>query len=472
MKTVVLAVTLSMSFFTSAFYAQHSISPSVLFVLDCSGSMWQKIQNETKISVAKKVLGNLADKLPKECRIGLIAYGHKSKSDCDDIETVIPLGAFKKESFMNKINLLDPKGKTPISKSLTHALNEIKNEPSNTNIVLISDGLETCEGNACELIANAIKSGVKITLHVIGFGIEDSNRSDLECLVQAGGGQYFPVNKPDELLNALEKSIEAPIKNGGYLSIKTYHQKNLLDAIIKVYKPGESNELLFARTYTDPSTNPRILKLTPGNYRVEVMAVRLDGKPTQYIENAEVRSDTSFHTVDFTTGTVEILVTNNGNLSDASIQIIHSNTNKVMASGRSYTSSNSNPRIFEVLPGSYRIEISSVDITGRPAIFFENQKVHPEKTLKLHHKFETAELLLGAKQGDQLIDAVIDIRKNGKSIGSGRTYQNPKSNPKSFTLEAGAYKIELKPVKPKGLQSKSFEIFLNPNQRIDKILQW
>ncbi len=458
--------------FTEPGISQKTGSASVVFVLDCSGSMWQKISNETKISIAKRVLTELATKLPSNTKTGLIAYGHNSKSDCKDIETLLKLDAIHKDEFIAKLNKLDPKGKTPIAKSLEHALNEIQNESTNSNIVLISDGLETCEGNACDLIANARKQGKKITVHVIGFGIEESNLAALECIAQAGGGQYFPVNKPDELLPALEKSIEAPILTGGFLSIEATHNNQLEDVVIRVFKSGDLKEYVSARTYSERSTNPRIMPLPPGTYRVGIKAVRLDGQPEQFLENVSIKNDTIAHILDFSTGNLEIQVTNNGHLSDASLQILKPGTKTAIASGRTYTNQNSNPRKFQILPGNYDIEISSVDISGRPQKIFANQQIISGKTLKLHQNFETGQLVIGARQGDQLIDATINITKQGTSVGSGRTYTSSNSNPKTFILEAGSYKIELRPVKPKGLLAKSIEIKLKANEILEKMISW
>ena len=59
---------------------------NVLFILDASGSMWGKVEGKEKIVVAREVMANLINELPEGTQVGLEAYGHRAKGDCNDIE--------------------------------------------------------------------------------------------------------------------------------------------------------------------------------------------------------------------------------------------------------------------------------------------------------------------------------------------------------------------------------------------------
>jgi von Willebrand factor type A domain len=80
---------------------------SVLFILDGSGSMWQKLDGEYKIVMAKSVMKNLVEKLPAGTRAGLIAYGHNRKSDCEDISAA---RCARQSCFQNQIRRHQPDG--------------------------------------------------------------------------------------------------------------------------------------------------------------------------------------------------------------------------------------------------------------------------------------------------------------------------------------------------------------------------
>src|SRR5699024_11159038 len=62
-----------------------------ILVFDASGSMWGQIDGINKIVTAREVVSQLVDKLPANQRLGLLAYGHNRKGDCQDIE--ITMGA-------------------------------------------------------------------------------------------------------------------------------------------------------------------------------------------------------------------------------------------------------------------------------------------------------------------------------------------------------------------------------------------
>ncbi len=471
-KNFFLSVLFLCSFFQTN--AQSATAQNVLFVLDASGSMWQKLEGEFKIATAKTVMQKLVDGLPATTRAGLVVYGHNRKSDCKDIETLLPINQLDKKAFSDKLNILDPKGMTPIAKSLEHALALIEKETAPVTCILVSDGLETCEGNACELVRQAKTKGVKITVHVIGFGLAEKDLSALECIAQAGSGQYLPANNADELSKALEKTIEQPPVGGGYLSVKTTLEGKPMDTAVKVFKKGERKETLAARTYEGPETNPRVMLLPAGAYEMSVEAIKMDGRPIQTFKGLTIKgNDTLVQAVDFGQGLIEILVTRNGSLSDASVTLFKSGTRESVTHTRSYRQATHNPAKLKVLPGAYDVEIKALEIAGDPIFRIENQQLGGT-TLSLKHDFVSGELSVGALKGSELIDCTVYVfsKKTGKSVVGGRTYTAATSNPKSFTLEPGSYRVEIQPVKHKDLQKKTVEVEVKAGETVARTVEW
>ena len=66
-------------------------NPQAMIVFDASGSMWGQISGTPKIVIAKEVLSNVVAEWDENIHLGLIAYGHRKKGDCNDIETLIPV---------------------------------------------------------------------------------------------------------------------------------------------------------------------------------------------------------------------------------------------------------------------------------------------------------------------------------------------------------------------------------------------
>src|ERR1041385_5963383 len=111
--------------------------PGALFILDASGSMWGKVEGKAKIEVARAVMGDLMTSLDPGVRVGLVAYGHRSKEDCKDIEVVAPVGT-DRAMISKVVNGLQPKGKTPISDSIRLASAQFREYEGAASVIVVS----------------------------------------------------------------------------------------------------------------------------------------------------------------------------------------------------------------------------------------------------------------------------------------------------------------------------------------------
>ena len=193
--------------FLSAFagpLAQAAEMPEVMFILDGSGSMWGSAGSQKKIEAAKEVMAKVVPELPEGLKVGLTVYGHRKKGDCSDVEVMIPSGSDDRAGLLAQVKGISPKGKTPIAASVKMVAESLKTKEVETTIVLVSDGIETCNDDPCGVIKALKESGIKFVLHVVGFGVDAKGQEQLTCLAQAGGGKYFAAQDAGSLLAALE----------------------------------------------------------------------------------------------------------------------------------------------------------------------------------------------------------------------------------------------------------------------------
>ncbi len=177
---------------------------NMLFILDGSNSMWGQIEGVPKITTAQDVLATLLDDLPKDTKVGLMVYGHLDKSSCTDIELLSPIGGDSAETLAAKVKGVKPKGKTPIAGALAaSAAAFAQTIGQNNNVVLISDGLETCDGDPCAAAAALNTANIQARVHVIGFDVGAEERRQLECIPAAGKGRYFSAGNAGELKAAV-----------------------------------------------------------------------------------------------------------------------------------------------------------------------------------------------------------------------------------------------------------------------------
>ena len=183
-------------------------STNTLFILDASGSMWGQIKGTPKISIAKEVMAKLVPELPQNSRVGLIAYGHRRKGDCGDVETLVALGPDNQQAVLDAVKGLNAKGKTPLTSSVEQAFRMLQQEPDSATVILVSDGIESCNANPCKAVAAAKEAGIKFILHTVGFGLSQGESAQLQCMADAGGGQYFTANDADQLLKSARKAVQ------------------------------------------------------------------------------------------------------------------------------------------------------------------------------------------------------------------------------------------------------------------------
>lgn len=189
---------------------------NVAFILDGSGSMNAQLAGgaETKLAVAKDVLSDLIREIPAEMNGALWIYGHRLPQEpkaesCRDIEQAFPLAPIDPPAYVEAIQSVDAIGYTPIADSLLQAAATLPtgDEQSNT-IVLVSDGKETCGGDPCALAAALKESDANVTVHVVGYAVDEETRDQLQCIAGASGGTYSDAANAERLKEALEGALK------------------------------------------------------------------------------------------------------------------------------------------------------------------------------------------------------------------------------------------------------------------------
>ncbi len=191
--------------------AQTTQSPArAMLVLDASNSMWGRVEGVEKIAVARTVIGDLMSQWDPSVHIGLTAYGHRRKGDCTDIEVLTPVGPGTHLLIPDIVNSIGPKGKTPLSDAVRRAAEEIRYTEEPATVILVTDGLETCDADPCAVAEALEAAGVGFTAHVIGFDITEEESRSVRCVAEKTGGQYHSARTADELREALRTTTAAP----------------------------------------------------------------------------------------------------------------------------------------------------------------------------------------------------------------------------------------------------------------------
>ncbi|MES9972506.1 MAG: VWA domain-containing protein, partial [Candidatus Thiodiazotropha sp.] len=157
MKSIIRTVSIFLSCLIFTTLSAEEAPPEIigknrLFILDGSGSMWGQIDKRSKIEIARDVMKEMVSNLSNQDQLGLIAYGHRRKGDCEDVELVYPMSTIDRSAVSQQIDAIQPKGKTPITESVVQAVELVRRLEDEAEIVLVSDGLETCKRDPCEAV--------------------------------------------------------------------------------------------------------------------------------------------------------------------------------------------------------------------------------------------------------------------------------------------------------------------------------
>ncbi len=211
-----------------------------IIVFDASGSMWGQIDGKTKLEIARESLGEVLEAVPEDRELGLVAYGHRRKGRCDDIQMVVPVGSGTVPEITSSANKLNPRGKTPLSASVRMAAEALNYKEQRATVILLTDGLETCNTDPCAVGTELGEIGADFTAHVVGFGLSDEQGAQVACLAENTGGKYVQAKDATELVAALTETVItlASKKAAERVAIRPFLDANL-KAVVTLADGGE-----------------------------------------------------------------------------------------------------------------------------------------------------------------------------------------------------------------------------------------
>ncbi|CAM2011034.1 vWA domain-containing protein [Acanthopleuribacter pedis] len=193
-------------------FAAEQAKP-IHLVFDVSGSMWGRVPDpdggeaRMKIAVAREALNALLQDWDPKQPLGLTVYGHRRAGDCADIETLFSTGEVDVAALRRRVSTLKPKGKTPLAAAVRRAAQDLAFEKQAGTIILLSDGIETCAEEPCQLVKELAAKGIDLKLHVIGFDVDTAAADQLHCLADATDGMYFAAENAADLKDALTQVV-------------------------------------------------------------------------------------------------------------------------------------------------------------------------------------------------------------------------------------------------------------------------
>jgi hypothetical protein len=224
---------------------------NLVIVLDVSGSMKAALGGTTRWQTALDTLEEVLSALPDDLNVGLRVYGHrhssKSAQTCQDTELIVPIAPLDRERIVAAATALAPRGETPLVRSVLKSVGDLKSAGGGS-VILITDGEESCKGDAKAAAREIKASGVNVALNIVGFTLTGKTvEAELAKLAGSTGGRYYGAQDGSQLSRAVKL---AALQRLPY---------DILDSSGRVLASGQTSELS--------------RELPPGKYGIRIDAL-------------------------------------------------------------------------------------------------------------------------------------------------------------------------------------------------------
>ena len=180
-------------------------------VLDVSASMNEKTSDgRTKLDVAKEVVSDLVRRIPEGLNVSVVVYGHvPGCSAARVLRSLSELKAADREPLAAQLEALPAVGNTPIALALRQAGEQFAGRSSYCGVILLTDGLESCNGDpSAEAAKLAENPNLRFGVNVVGFGLQPAESAATSQIAKNGKGKYYDAQDRAQLLAAIKEVTE------------------------------------------------------------------------------------------------------------------------------------------------------------------------------------------------------------------------------------------------------------------------
>ncbi|TFJ92413.1 vWA domain-containing protein [Lentibacillus salicampi] len=189
---------------------------NVEIILDASGSMAAYAGSKSRMAIAKESITEFASGLPEDANVGLRAYGFEGSGadsdkelSCASNELVYDIQPYEKDSLDQAMEKFQPAGWTPLADAINLAIEDLKEYDGeyNTNIIyVVSDGIETCDGDPVTAAEELADSDITPLVNVIGLDVDSEGQKQLKDIADVSDGTYTLVKNQDQLMDEFERT--------------------------------------------------------------------------------------------------------------------------------------------------------------------------------------------------------------------------------------------------------------------------
>ena len=171
----------------------------VALILDASRSMLGEVEGRRRMDVARDAMLQIAPGPLTQRRASLVSFGNDRVNECDNIPILHSFGSDDVRSTLDAIQALEPaepgEGEeslfgSPLYRALEVAMGTLPPEADEASIVMVTDGIDACDRNICELVPTLQDRG--ITVDILAIDVDPALLGQLACVPAGTGGALLP----------------------------------------------------------------------------------------------------------------------------------------------------------------------------------------------------------------------------------------------------------------------------------------
>ena len=187
--------------------AEPAKTPRAIVVLDSAATMLNPLENYKKSYVVRKTLKDGLVNPPTGQQVGLIAYGARNRTACDDVAVLRPLEPFDMSRFASAVFSVRPRGQALVSEALKAAAAQLGS--GGGKVLLIAGQADGCKQDACATAKSLAEAEPGLTIDVLAMGPTEADAKQLQCIAAAGRGRLLAVNSLDSAPNLFDDAFAA-----------------------------------------------------------------------------------------------------------------------------------------------------------------------------------------------------------------------------------------------------------------------
>ena len=170
----------------------------------------------SRLDRVRQALAKVLPAATRTRRLGLMVYGPGPNFDtCRNVDLKLTPTPNAGELIMKEVDGLRPQGRTALTTSVQQAADLLQHNNKPAVVVVLTDGQDTCGGDACRLAHQLKSANPAVTVHVIGYRLTPMTAREPvpfveRCLADETGGVFATAETTEQLVEALSETLGCP----------------------------------------------------------------------------------------------------------------------------------------------------------------------------------------------------------------------------------------------------------------------